>query len=279
VPFFTVDAVSIYYGLPLLNRLWHSYAMLLHGTSRVGRFLHMGIAPIVHYFTNLLSVQFASTYMVVCATAERFVVVADVGCLSCMSRERGRTVTIGVTLLLVLLLRVPAFMDYSIERKQECPAFQDFSFAPWLMAREDYVLYNFYVLCFLHILIPFLLLLSLNLLVVAMMRRKINQQGKFATSSQRKDRHLPQLSWLLRKESIYSVSRQQRNELRYATRTMVMITFTYLVCNMFNCVITVMENAFKDDGWMVNEDGTSTKFYTYTADLISERSYFTLQVY
>jgi len=209
--------------------------------------------------------------MVVCATIERFVVVSNVGCLSCMSRKRGRLLTVGVTLLLVLLLRVPAFMDYRIERKQDCPAFQDFSFTPWLMAREDYAQYNFYVLCFLHILLPFLLLLSLNLLVVAMMRRKINQQGKeFATSNQRKYRHLPQLSWLLRKESIYSVSRQQRNELRYATRTMVAVTFTYLVCNMFNFVITVMENAFKDDGWMVNEDGTSTKFYTYTADLISE---------
>lgn len=56
-------------------------------------------------------------------------------------------------------------------------------------------------------------------------------------------------------ESIMS-NHRNRSELRYATRTMVMITFTYLLCNIFNVIITVMENVFKNNNVMFNDDGS-----------------------
>jgi hypothetical protein len=37
---------------------------------------------------------------------------------------------------------------------------------------------------------------------------------------------------------------------------MVMITFTYLLCNAFNFVVTVMEHVFRDNALMVNPDGS-----------------------
>uniref|UniRef100_A0AC34RKW7 G-protein coupled receptors family 1 profile domain-containing protein n=1 Tax=Panagrolaimus sp. JU765 TaxID=591449 RepID=A0AC34RKW7_9BILA len=38
IPFFTVDAFAIYYHNERLHHIWHSYAMILYGTSRVGEF-------------------------------------------------------------------------------------------------------------------------------------------------------------------------------------------------------------------------------------------------
>uniref|UniRef100_A0A915DVH2 G-protein coupled receptors family 1 profile domain-containing protein n=1 Tax=Ditylenchus dipsaci TaxID=166011 RepID=A0A915DVH2_9BILA len=123
LPFFTVDAISIYYGQANLYKLWHSYAMVLYGTSRM--------------------VQFASTYM----------------CMSFVGSTAGRFATVGLTLFTVFMLRLPAFFDYQIVHNEDCPDFQDFSFAPFLMASEDYIQFNFYIISFLHILLPFLLLL------------------------------------------------------------------------------------------------------------------------
>ncbi|KAI1722056.1 7 transmembrane receptor (rhodopsin family) domain-containing protein [Ditylenchus destructor] len=246
LPFFTIDAISIYYDKVELSRIWHSYAMPLYGTSRV--------------------VQFASTYMVVCATLERFIAVANLKRLAYIGSIHGRYLTVGMTLLGVFILRIPAFFDYRIEHNENCPSFQDYSFTPWLMVAEQYRLFNFYVICFLHILVPFLLLLVLNILIIALTKKKIYKNHKFRPPGHNFV-HMPQLSLLLRKES--RGSRAHRAELRYATRTMVMITFTYLFCNLFNVIITVMEHTFKHNTLMFNEDGSSTKFYTYTADLIS----------
>lgn len=37
IPFFTVDALAIYHKNEALYHLWHYYAMLLYGTSRLGK--------------------------------------------------------------------------------------------------------------------------------------------------------------------------------------------------------------------------------------------------
>lgn len=37
IPFFTVDALAIYHQSEFLYHIWHVYAMLLFGTSRMGK--------------------------------------------------------------------------------------------------------------------------------------------------------------------------------------------------------------------------------------------------
>ncbi|KAK6037707.1 hypothetical protein COOONC_24789 [Cooperia oncophora] len=103
IPLFTVDALAIYHQNEFLYHTWHVYAMLLFGTSRM--------------------VQFASTYMVLCATMERFIVVANITSLQSLVRENGRYITIGVVILCVLALRVPAFFEYVITFRTECPIY------------------------------------------------------------------------------------------------------------------------------------------------------------
>uniref|UniRef100_A0A7E4VR17 G_PROTEIN_RECEP_F1_2 domain-containing protein n=1 Tax=Panagrellus redivivus TaxID=6233 RepID=A0A7E4VR17_PANRE len=243
IPFFTVDAIAIYYADEKLHHLWHSYVLILYGTSRV--------------------VQCASTYMMVCATIERFVVVANIRRLSFLSTEIGRYAFSILTLCVIFVLRLPAFFDYKIVFLKECPSFEDYTFAPLLMEYENYQMFNFYVNSIVQIIVPFILLLSLNLTIIALTKKKIYSKfglGYFA--------EMPQIATLLRKESI-NTNQKHRTELRYATRTMVLIVFTYLFCNSFSMFVTVMENVFKDNRLMFNEDGSSTQFYTYTADLVS----------
>jgi len=66
------------------------------------------------------------------------------------------------------------------------------------MANEDYAIYNFYVICILHITLPFILLLVLNVLIVALMKRKL--YGNFGGS---RTRHgdMPQIAFMMRKGS------------------------------------------------------------------------------
>uniref|UniRef100_A0A914PBW1 G-protein coupled receptors family 1 profile domain-containing protein n=1 Tax=Panagrolaimus davidi TaxID=227884 RepID=A0A914PBW1_9BILA len=231
IPFFTIDAFAIYYKNEKLHHIWHSYAMILYGTSRV--------------------VQFASTYMVVCATIERFIVVGNIKWLSFVSTEIGRYCTATVYLLVIFVLRLPAFFDYKVIFLPGCPSFEDYTFDPVLMSSEDYAMFNFYVISVVHIIVPFLLLLSLNLLIIALTKKRLYHHFGIAKNFS----EMPQISSLLRKESIVS-NRKHRSELRYATRTMVTIVFTYLFCNCFNVFITVMENVFKGNPLMFNEDGS-----------------------
>lgn len=56
-------------------------------------------------------------------------------------------------------------------------------------------------------------------------------------------------------ESMMS-SKKRRDEVRYATWTMVSITTTYLCCASLSLFISVMENVFPQNSLLFNEDGS-----------------------
>ncbi|VDL87277.1 unnamed protein product [Nippostrongylus brasiliensis] len=64
-------------------------------------------------------------------------------------------------------------------------------------------------------------------------------------------------------------SKKRRDEVRYATWTMVSITTTYLCCSSLSLFISVMENVFPQNSLLFNEDGSSTRFYTLASDAVS----------
>ncbi|CAJ0586357.1 unnamed protein product, partial [Mesorhabditis spiculigera] len=244
VPFFTVDALAIYGENVMLHEIWHTYAIFLYGAGKL--------------------VQFASTYIVLCATIERFIVVAEIHSLDFLVSERGRYCTIGVVLFGVFLLRLPAFFEYTIEYLPKCAAFQNYEFKPLLSSEDNYRIYNFYVMTVLHIFVPFALLLLLNISIVAVTKKKLRHIGWAATTFI----DMPKITELIRKESISS-AKKRRDELRYATWTMVSIVTSYLCCNTFSLFISIMENYFADNSLMYEPDGSSTQFYTLTSDLCS----------
>ncbi|RCN36339.1 7 transmembrane receptor [Ancylostoma caninum] len=244
IPFFTVDALAIYHQNEFLYHVWHVYAMLLFGTSRM--------------------VQFASTYMILCATMERFIVVAEIHSLESLVTEHGRYITIGVVLLGVIGLRLPAFFEYVIAFRPECPIYMSYDYVPMLAGWEHYQIFNFYVMTVLHIFVPFAILLILNISIVMLTKRKIHGISWAVTSFI----GMPKVTEMIRKETM-ETSKKRRDEVRYATRTMVSITTTYLICSSLSLFISVMENVFPENSLLFNEDGSSTRFYTLASDCIS----------
>uniref|UniRef100_A0A1I7XL07 G_PROTEIN_RECEP_F1_2 domain-containing protein n=1 Tax=Heterorhabditis bacteriophora TaxID=37862 RepID=A0A1I7XL07_HETBA len=244
IPFFTVDALAIYNENEFLYHLWHIYAMFLFGTSRM--------------------VQFASTYVILCATMERFIVIAEIRSLEFLVGEKGRYGTIIVVLVAVFLLRLPAFFEYNIVYRSDCPIYLSYDYEPLLAGWEHYQIFNFYVMTVLHIFVPFAILLLLNISIVILTRRKIRGIGWAVTTFI----DMPKVTELIRKESISS-SKKRRDELRYATWTMVSIATTYLCCSSLSLFISVMENIFTENTLLFHEDGSSTSFYTLATDVVS----------
>lgn len=124
--------------------------------------------------------QLASTYMMLCATVERFVLVAEISRLKPLSSALGRWIAIISVLVFALVLRLPAYWEYQIQYEASCTSFDDYMFVPILANRHDYFIYNFYVLQFIHVLLPFMLLLALNLLIIMFMYSKLKRQTDVA---------------------------------------------------------------------------------------------------
>ncbi|CAJ0591536.1 unnamed protein product [Cylicocyclus nassatus] len=244
IPLFTVDALAIYHENEFLYHIWHVYAMLMFGMSRM--------------------VQFASTYMVLCATMERFIVVAEIQSLGLLVTEQGRYITIGMVLLACLGLRVPAFFEYVITFRPYCPIYMSYDYVPWLAGWQHYQIFNFYVMTVLHVFVPFAILLILNVSIVMLTKRKIHGVSWAVTALV----GMPKVTEMIRKETMQT-SKKRRDDFRYATRTMVSITTTYLICSSLSLFISVMENVFPKNTLLFNEDGSSTTFYTLASDVVS----------
>lgn len=53
-----------------------------------------------------------------------------------------------------------------------------------------------------------------------------------------------------------SENRKMFHELKYATRTIVAIVFTYLTCNVFSVFMSVMENVFPESSMLIDKYGS-----------------------
>ncbi|KAJ1356911.1 hypothetical protein KIN20_014880 [Parelaphostrongylus tenuis] len=202
--------------------------------------------------------------MVLCATMERFIVVAEIHSLGFIVSENGRYFTIGIVIVCVLVLRLPSFFEYVIAFRPECPIYMSYDYVPLLAGWEEYQIFNFYVMSVLHIFLPFAILLILNISIVVLTKRKLHSIGwAIATFID-----VPKVTELIRKESMMS-SKKRRDEVRYATWTMVSITSTYLFCSSLSLFISVMENVFPENSLLFNDDGSSTRFYTLASDAVS----------
>ncbi|PIO72422.1 hypothetical protein TELCIR_05651, partial [Teladorsagia circumcincta] len=143
-------------------------------TERLFSKCHPRKSPTLYLLVLAILVQFASTYMVLCATMERFIVVAEIHSLQSLVRENGRYLTIGVVIVCVLGLRVPAFFEYVIAFRPECPIYMSYDYVPWLAGWEHYQIFNFYVMTVLHVFVPFAILVILNISIVALTKRKLH---------------------------------------------------------------------------------------------------------
>ncbi|CAI5453067.1 unnamed protein product [Caenorhabditis angaria] len=244
IPFFTVDALAIADDNQFLYHLWHYYAMFVFGLSKL--------------------IQFASTYVILCATIERFIVVAEIASLDFLISSTGRFATITSTFIMALILRIPGFFEYRIVYQPECPVYECYNYEPILASWQHYKVYNFYVMNVLQIFVPFALLLIINISIVIVTKRRLTGIGWAVTTFI----DMPKVSEMIRKESLNS-NQRRRDELRYATWTMVSIATTYLCCSSLSLFIGVLENVTPENELLYTEDGSSTVFYTLATDTVS----------
>uniref|UniRef100_A0AAF5PUK2 G_PROTEIN_RECEP_F1_2 domain-containing protein n=1 Tax=Wuchereria bancrofti TaxID=6293 RepID=A0AAF5PUK2_WUCBA len=240
IPFFTMDALAIYYQIKSLHHLWHTYVMQIYCMSRF--------------------VQFGAVYMMLCATFERFVYISSKRCLSWFITDNGRLITAIVALVISLIFRFPTFFDYKIVYRANCPPFQDYLFLPMLMSYPLYTKFNFYMMSIVQTILPFILLTCFNIVIIYLTHKRL-----YKTSHSMKF-YMLGFTNVIRQES---KNRKIHQELKYATRTMVAIVFTYLTCNVFSVFMSVLENVFPESSMLVDNYGSSTKFYTMAADLVS----------
>ncbi|PIO66825.1 hypothetical protein TELCIR_11448, partial [Teladorsagia circumcincta] len=116
-----------------------------------------------------------------------------------------------------------------------------YDYVPWLAGWEHYQIFNFYVMTVLHVFVPFAILVILNISIVALTKRKLHGVSWAMTTLI----DMPKVTELIRKESMMS-SKKRRDEVRYATWTMVSITTTYLICSSLSLFISVMENSSEE---------------------------------
>lgn len=116
-------------------------------------------------------------------------------------------------LLVVLCLRLPAYFEYSIAFRPDCPLYmvrlpidvievllQSYDYVPFMAGWEHYQLFNFYVMTILHIFVPFALLLILNISIVCVMKRNLRNIGWAFTTFV----DMPKVAELLRKGGLHT---------------------------------------------------------------------------
>ncbi|VDN87645.1 unnamed protein product [Brugia pahangi] len=153
------------------------------------------------------------------------------------------------------------------------------------MSYPLYTKFNFYMMSIVQTILPFILLTCFNIIIIYLTHKRL-----YKTSHGMKF-YMLGFTDVIRQES---KNRKIHQELKYATRTMVAIVFTYLTCNVFSVFMSVMENVFPESSMLVDNYGSrkfklcfhillkrifeyfssrvncfSTKFYTMAADLVS----------
>uniref|UniRef100_A0A0N4ZE48 G_PROTEIN_RECEP_F1_2 domain-containing protein n=1 Tax=Parastrongyloides trichosuri TaxID=131310 RepID=A0A0N4ZE48_PARTI len=245
IPFFTVDALAIYFKCSILHDIYQKYVMFLYGASK--------------------QTQFASTYVILFGTMERFVMIANIQSCSYLIKRRGRFQVISIVIIASFFLRLPSYFEYTVEYIEGCLPFENYGYHPLLAALDFYPTFSFYVFNILHVMVPFILLLTLNIMIVTFTKKKISK-----VPWRHKDfTQLPKIAALLRKECTSPSDKKQRDEIRYQTRTIIFIVSTYLMCNLPSVFITVLEKLFPKSPLIINEDETSSRFYTLCTDAIS----------
>ncbi|ETN82059.1 hypothetical protein NECAME_17805 [Necator americanus] len=209
IPFFTVDALAIYHQNEFLYHFWHVYAMLVFGTSRM--------------------VQFASTYMILCATMERFIVVAEIHSLESLS----------------------------------------YDYVPKLAGWEHYQIFNFYVMTVLHIFVPFAILLVLNISIVVLTKRKVHGINWAVTAFiglpkvSELVRKETMESSRKRRDEVRCATRTMVS----ITTTYLCCSSLSLFISVMENVFPENSLLFNEDG--TDDDFFSTRFYTLASDAVS----------
>uniref|UniRef100_A0A914X4E2 G-protein coupled receptors family 1 profile domain-containing protein n=1 Tax=Plectus sambesii TaxID=2011161 RepID=A0A914X4E2_9BILA len=242
----------------------------------------------VHYMPILYFVQkvtlCAQTYLIVAVTFERYLEVRNTqqGKQTQISEARRWHVVIAV-LVWAVIFRFSTILELEVLYIPECEGFESMHLTQALIVSQKWYRQYYMILAdqIVRVFLPFVALMLLNLLIVCKIKQALRPPS--TTEMLVKYSLMPadhilfsSDAFLLydiprRRQSIIGSTQQdlardlevRRRGLKAATNMMIAIVTSYLICNVFNMVITIWE--FIDPDMPLEYH----HFYTVAADMVS----------
>lgn len=185
-----------------------------------------------------------STYLIVAASAERYL--ATRLKKSCLPKDR-----ILITMFVVCFAIVSkgvVYWELEVIHRPNCTGFEEWHLEPSSLALEP-IYRTAYMVWFrqiVHVFLPFFLLVCLNGAIINRLKRSLHTR-----------------SALMELALGAEAARQRKQNIRAATRMLVVLVSTYLLANLFNVVISLIEHL--NYSYLL----THPKFYTLATDVIT----------
>lgn len=246
----------VYMGALALNDIWVCICFVLLFVVKVlydfidSRWLYLLFHDYVRVlFTLTQIVQTASTYMIIAATAERFLAVFNMAQVSSTSRQGHRFGVIAAVLLFAFVSRMSTYFELVIIVMPECIAtfkYLHLASRPFVHEEPYNTAYRLYFNNIVHIFLPFLLLLFFNVAILVKLRAALRMRTAMIQMSMGAN-----------------VAQERKESLKAATTTLVAIVTTYLACNVLGFALTILEHIDMQI-LLANE-----KFYTFASNTVS----------
>lgn len=238
---FVVDVNMMYLELPGLFSFYHDYIIVAFSTAKI--------------------VQFLIPYMLIMGTFERYTWIVNRNRSAVDSTARPLSIVLLV--VVATAIRAPAAAALTVSRFPQCPDYfrtLAVDILPWAKANDIYVAFDLYGIAFLQTFLPFVTLVSLNIVII---RRLFVLNSRIRRTSMAS---LPGM-----RSSIFSSIRRYRMspQIRHTVYTMVAIVTTYLVSNSLHLMLTLLE--FGNASILFEEYDAfhASTLYTTLGDLVS----------
>ncbi|CAD5212462.1 unnamed protein product [Bursaphelenchus okinawaensis] len=175
-----------------------------------------------HYVGPLLSLCHVSMtfscFMIILATIERYLITVKHRMLTCFRMNRCNLALL--MFLLSLILRGTAVFEFQIVKNGNCTGIMEYDVAltdlvnVWVYG----TVFRFYLRTIFTVLVPFFLLMSLNIMIVQKLQRQSRSHSMFRFGKS-----------------------DHKQKIRSATRLLVFIVMGYLIANTLNVAITAWE--------------------------------------
>ncbi|CAD5211935.1 unnamed protein product [Bursaphelenchus okinawaensis] len=183
----------------------------------------------------------SSALLLTSATFERYLTISKI---RSQFSTTFRLIIVMITVLFAVAAKAPMYFELIVVENTNCTGVTGYSayMAEWSYEEPYQTVYKFWFRNIIGTFLPFFLSLHFNLSIVARLRQQHTgaRLFRFATS-------------------------EHRRNIRAATRMLVLITSTYIVCNSLSVVIAAWEFIDKESLYT----SQLRPFYTYATDLVS----------
>ncbi|PAV76250.1 hypothetical protein WR25_02169 [Diploscapter pachys] len=249
---FGIDALVGYLKIESLFILYHLYIIPVYV---LGRITQLGIP-----------------YMLIFATLERLVWTYGKmrnKFLKAIYSNKGRYITVIITLIVCVLLRIPSTFATEVKYFELCEDFfrtMTTDAKKWAQNSYIYYVFDFQIMTIAQTMIPFLLLIILNMIIVKKLKTNTQfKEDELFASSPAPGSDSPKSALNISFHPLKSMS----SSVRSAVYTMAAIVTSYLASNTLHLILTFLERT--DDPILRDPDDSEkfSAFHTFFSDTVS----------